>query len=130
MFFARCSVLGITAQLILEHFGQVIVALSCFHRPLEEKLGININDFVSNIDGIAVAEGAYLVFFLNVCCAVVFPTIPSSTFLPTCCAQSQFTVASAVIPKVILCSVDFPPNSFFKMPVNLRVCLLQVLHVL
>ena len=49
---------GITAQLILVHFGQVIFALSCCHKSLEEKLGINMNDFVSNIDAIAVAEGA------------------------------------------------------------------------
>ena len=59
---------GITAQLILENFGQVIFALSCCHKSLEEKLGMNMNDFVPNIDSIAiaVAEGAYLVFYLPV----------------------------------------------------------------
>ena len=68
---------GITEQLILEHFGQVIFAMSCCHKSLEEKLGININGIVYNIDGIAVAEGEYL-FFLNVC----FPYHPFQ-YLPT-----------------------------------------------
>ena len=69
-----------------------------------------MNDFVYTIDGIAVAEGAYLVFFLEcvLCCG--FPAIASSTFPPTCCAQSQFTVASPVVPEVILCSIEFPPK--------------------
>ena len=41
---------------------------------MEEKLGINMNDFVDNIDGIAVGEGAYLVFFLEyvLCCGVTY----------------------------------------------------------
>ena len=68
-----------------------------------------MNDIVYNIDGITDAEGHTWVFFLNVCCAVVFPTIPSSTFLPNCC-QSQFAVASGVTPDAIMCSVEFPPK--------------------
>ena len=60
-----------------------------------------MNDFVSNIDGIAVAEGAYLIFIF-LCYAVIFPTIPSSTFPSTGCAESQFTVVSAVLPEAIL----------------------------
>ena len=55
-------------------------------------------------------RGIYLGFFLNLYCSVVFLIIPSSIFMPTCCAQSQFTVASAVIPEAILFSVEFPPK--------------------
>ena len=51
-------------------------------------------------------EGAYLVFSLE--CVLFYH--PSRTFPPSCCAQSQFTVTSAVISEVILCSVEFTPK--------------------
>ena len=87
---------GITAQLILEHFGQVIFALSSCHKSLGEKLGINMNDFVSNID--AVAEGEYLVFFLEcgLCCG--FP-----------CYPFQYLLANLLCTVTIHCRISCDP---------------------